>query len=133
MRVARRSDPPIVKGHMMTGQLRADLLVIGWGKGGKTLAGARARQGDRVIIVEQSDQMYGGTCINVGCVPTKALVYRADQRRAADDAGAWHEQAIGAVQTLTAAMRQKNFDMLNTLDTVTVVTGRGSSTPRPSR
>ena len=108
----------------MTEQLDADLLVIGWGKGGKTLAGARARQSDRVVIVEQSDQMYGGTCINVGCVPSKALVHQAGARRDDDDAEAWYEQAITKVQTLTAAMRQKNFDMLDTLDAVTVVTGR---------
>lgn len=108
----------------MVAELQADLLVIGWGKGGKTLAGARARAGDRVVIVEQSDQMYGGTCINVGCVPTKALVHHADSRRDVDDEGQWYEHAIGAVQQLTAAMRQKNFDMLDTLDTVTVVTGR---------
>ncbi|MBO1029984.1 FAD-dependent oxidoreductase [Tessaracoccus sp. SD287] len=108
----------------MTEQLVADLLVIGWGKGGKTLAAARARLGDRVVIVEQSDQMYGGTCINVGCVPSKALVHQAGARRGSDDADAWYEQAITTVQTLTSAMRQKNFTMLDTLDTVTVVTGR---------
>ena len=34
-------------------------------------------------MVEQSDQMYGGTCINIACV-TKALVYQADLRRDAE-------------------------------------------------
>lgn len=58
-----------------------DLLVIGWGKGGKTLAGAAARRGQRVALVEQSAEMIGGTCINVACVPTKILVHEADQRR----------------------------------------------------
>ena len=32
------------------------------------------RLGKRVVLVEQSERMYGGTCPNVGCVPTKALV-----------------------------------------------------------
>ncbi|MGA4506978.1 FAD-dependent oxidoreductase [Propionibacteriaceae bacterium G1746] len=106
--------------------LTADVLVIGWGKGGKTLAGVRARAGDRVVMVEQSDQMYGGTCINIGCVPTKALVHHADERRDSDEPVVWYHDAIGAVQKLTAAMRQKNFDMLDTVDTATVVTGRAS-------
>lgn len=54
-----------------------DLIVIGWGKGGKTPAGTVARAGHRVASVEASDQMYGGTCINIGCVPTKALIHDA--------------------------------------------------------
>ncbi|QRP50172.1 FAD-dependent oxidoreductase [Amycolatopsis sp. FDAARGOS 1241] len=59
---------------------RADLLVIGFGKGGKAAAGAMARLGKRVVV-EQSPEMYGGTCPNVGCVPTKALVHRSGNRR----------------------------------------------------
>ncbi|MGV0378357.1 dihydrolipoyl dehydrogenase family protein [Corynebacterium bovis] len=34
----------------------------------------RAKAGDRVVLVEKSPSMYGGTCINVGCVPTKTLL-----------------------------------------------------------
>lgn len=52
----------------------ADVLVIGFGKAGKTIAMNRAEQGDRVILVEQSPKMYGGTCINIGCVPTKTML-----------------------------------------------------------
>ena len=48
-------------------------IFIGWGKGSKTLAQFLAARGERVLMVEQSDRMYGGTCINIGCVPTKAL------------------------------------------------------------
>lgn len=58
--------------------LTADLVVIGFGKGGKTLAAAWGKQGRRVVMVEQSAQMYGGTCINIGCVPTKSMVYGAE-------------------------------------------------------
>ncbi|WP_341741646.1 FAD-dependent oxidoreductase [Trueperella pyogenes] len=54
--------------------LTLDLLVIGFGKAGKTLAMKRAAAGDRVAIVEQSPAMYGGTCINIACVPTKRLL-----------------------------------------------------------
>src|SRR5882757_2692294 len=103
--------------------LAVDLLVIGFGKGGKTLAATMGRRGKRVLMVEQSDQMYGGTCINVGCVPTKALVHRADLRRPDDDEEAWYSHAIGAVTDLTTLLRGKNFEML---DNVTVVTGTAS-------
>ncbi len=70
--------------------------------------------------------MYGGTCINIGCVPTKALVHHADVRRPGDDGQSWYQDAIGAVTDLTTVMRGKNFQMLDTLDTVTVVTGKAS-------
>ena len=52
-------------------QLHFDMVVIGFGKGGKTLAGAYAKTGKNVALIEQSSGMYGGTCINIGCVPTK--------------------------------------------------------------
>ncbi|GII59013.1 pyridine nucleotide-disulfide oxidoreductase [Planotetraspora thailandica] len=104
----------------------ADLLVIGFGKGGKTLAATMGREGKKVVMVEQSDQMYGGTCINIGCIPTKALVHRADVRRPGDERQSWYQDAIGAVTDLTTMMRGKNFQMLDTLDTVTVVTGKAS-------
>jgi probable pyridine nucleotide-disulfide oxidoreductase len=104
--------------------VHADVLVIGFGKGGKTLAATMGRQGKRVVMVEQSSQMYGGTCINIGCVPTKALVHRAGTRRETDEPQAWYQQAIGAVEQLTTLLRGKNFQMLDTIDTVTVVTGR---------
>ncbi|WP_124039351.1 FAD-dependent oxidoreductase [Neoactinobaculum massilliense] len=54
-----------------------DVLVIGFGKAGKTLAMKRGAAGDRVAIVEQSPAMYGGTCINIACVPTKRLLTEA--------------------------------------------------------
>lgn len=103
--------------------MRADLLVIGFGKGGKTLAGAMGRLGKRVVMVEQSDQMYGGTCINIGCVPTKALIHRASERPADADAQAWYADAVAWTATLTETLRGNNFRALDSLDTVTVVTG----------
>lgn len=54
---------------------QVDLLVVGGGKGGKTLAMDRARAGLEVVMVER--RMIGGTCINVACIPTKALVTSA--------------------------------------------------------
>lgn len=47
-----------------------DLLVVGFGKVGKTIAMKRAAAGDSVALIERDPTMYGGTCINIGCVPT---------------------------------------------------------------
>ena len=42
-----------------------DLIIIGFGKAGKTLAAHAASHGQKVAVVEQSTKMYGGTCINI--------------------------------------------------------------------
>ncbi|WP_051266601.1 dihydrolipoyl dehydrogenase family protein [Nakamurella lactea] len=121
-------DPlPVEPQHLES--LHVDLLVIGWGKGGKTLAGTVGRSGKRVAMVEQSADMYGGTCINIGCVPTKTLLHDADQASVrGGDRRAGYAAAIDRKNRLTAAMRAKNFAMLDTVDTVTTITGRATFT-----
>lgn len=52
-----------------------DLLVIGSGKGGKTLATQMASRGQNVALIEK--KWIGGSCINVACIPTKTLVKSA--------------------------------------------------------
>jgi probable pyridine nucleotide-disulfide oxidoreductase len=52
-----------------------DLLVVGGGKAGKSLAMDRAKAGWSVVMIERDK--IGGTCINVACIPTKALVASA--------------------------------------------------------
>jgi len=52
-----------------------DLLVIGSGKGGKSLAVKLAKEGKKVAIIERA--MVGGSCINVACIPTKTMVKSA--------------------------------------------------------
>jgi pyruvate/2-oxoglutarate dehydrogenase complex dihydrolipoamide dehydrogenase (E3) component len=74
--------------------LRADVLVIGFGKGGKTAAAALGRLGRRVVLVEQSERMYGGTCPNVGCVPSKGLVHHSRKRREDDDPQEFYRDAV---------------------------------------
>ena len=98
--------------------------MIGWGKGGKTFAGAMAGAGRSVAIVEQSSAMYGGTCINIGCVPTKTLIHDAAQRRDGDDAAEFFRKAVDRRDTLIAKLNDVNLHMLADRDTVTVVDGR---------
>ena len=53
-----------------------DLLVIGGGPGGYSMAIAAAKKGLKVALFEK--QYLGGTCLNVGCIPTKYLVDKAN-------------------------------------------------------
>ncbi|MFB2537987.1 MULTISPECIES: FAD-dependent oxidoreductase [unclassified Acinetobacter] len=50
-------------------------LIIGFGKAGKTLAVTLAKAGKSVALIEQSSDMYGGTCINIGCIPSKKIIF----------------------------------------------------------
>ncbi len=52
-----------------------DILVLGGGKAGKTLAMDQATAGKNVAMIEAG--MIGGSCINIACIPTKALVRSA--------------------------------------------------------
>ncbi len=62
-----------------------DLAVVGSG-GGAFAAAIRASQlGKRVVMVERG--VVGGTCVNTGCVPSKALLAAAEARHVASDAG----------------------------------------------
>ena len=53
----------------------ADLIIIGAGPGGYRAAEYAAKQGLKVVIFEGSE--VGGTCLNVGCIPTKTYVHSA--------------------------------------------------------
>lgn len=108
-----------------------DAVIIGFGKGGKTLAGGLAGMGKKVALIEKSDKMYGGTCINVGCIPTKSLV-NSSKASVIKKPGSYEEQnrlyweAIEEKRRLTGMLRKKNFDKLNHSDNITVYNGFGS-------
>ena len=65
---------------------RYDAIIIGTGQSGPALADRMDDEGVKVAVLER--HLYGGTCVNVGCIPTKALVASARAahmaRRAAD-------------------------------------------------
>jgi pyruvate/2-oxoglutarate dehydrogenase complex dihydrolipoamide dehydrogenase (E3) component len=104
-------------------EIRADILVVGFGKGGKTVAAEMGRRGKRVVLVERSERMYGGTCPNVGCVPSKGLVHRSRLRRPEDPAQEFYAAAVREVQEIREFMRRGNFDGLEAIETVSVLTG----------
>ncbi len=71
----------------MVEQVKTDLVVIGSGPGGMACAYRAADLGMKVTMVEQSDAL-GGICLNVGCIPSKALLHTAqcinDMKKLAD-------------------------------------------------
>lgn len=74
---SKTSNKPKVDyfGNMIKGKkedVKADLLVIGGGPGGYVAAIYAAKKGLNTVLVER--EKLGGTCLNVGCIPTKALV-----------------------------------------------------------
>ena len=66
------------------GDLRADVLVLGAGPGGYTAAFRAADLGRSVVLVERYPEL-GGVCLNVGCIPSKALLHVAEVIAAARD------------------------------------------------
>src|SRR5712691_2575723 len=55
-----------------------DLIVIGSGPGGYVCAIRAAQLGMKVAVVEK-DKTFGGTCLNVGCIPSKAMLHASEQ------------------------------------------------------
>lgn len=82
-----------------------NLLVIGFGKAGKTLAKYAAAQGQHVALVEQSSDNFGGTCINHGCIPSKVLVHDGID-------GTDFGSAFSRKKDVVRALNKKNYDNL---------------------
>jgi pyruvate/2-oxoglutarate dehydrogenase complex dihydrolipoamide dehydrogenase (E3) component len=65
---------------------RYDAIIIGTGQAGPSLAGRLTENGMEVAVIER--KLFGGTCVNTGCIPTKTLIASAHAahlaRRAAD-------------------------------------------------
>lgn len=91
-------------------------IVIGFGKGGKTLAKNLAAKGESVLVVEKSKKMYGGTCINIACLPSKNLIINAQR-------GIKFEDAVKQKNEMTTALRNKNYHMVTDEETATVLDG----------
>lgn len=92
-------------------------IIIGFGKGGKTLAKFLAQKGEEVLVIEKSNKMYGGTCINIACLPSKRLIIEAAN-------GVSYVDAVNGKNEMTAQLREKNYHMLADEKTVTVLDGK---------
>lgn len=108
-----------------------DVVVIGFGKGGKTLAAEFAKHGQKVAVVERSEKMYGGTCINTGCIPTKTLVHQAKiasgmKETSFEQRKAFYRNAVTLKEEVTSLLRDKNYHNLADLPDITLFTGTGT-------
>ena len=79
-----RQSPPAQREQT---DLQADIVVLGAGPGGYTGAFRAADLGKKVILVERYPTL-GGVCLNVGCIPSKALLHIAKVISEAEEAGA---------------------------------------------
>ncbi|MDH3491021.1 MAG: FAD-dependent oxidoreductase, partial [Gammaproteobacteria bacterium] len=88
----KMSAPEIVatRMHQGDGTHAAQLVVIGAGPGGYTAAFRAADLGLDVILIERSPVL-GGVCLNVGCIPSKALLHAA---KVIDEAAAMAEHGV---------------------------------------
>ncbi|EGQ2918870.1 FAD-containing oxidoreductase [Staphylococcus pseudintermedius] len=91
-----------------------DLIVVGFGKAGKTLAKFAAQQGKSVAAIEKSAEMYGGTCINIGCIPSKVLVHDGIEAASFND-------AMQRKRDVVNALNSKNYHNLADEETVDVI------------
>ena len=108
-----------------------DAIIIGFGKAGKTLAAELSNRGWQVAIVERSNEMYGGACPNVACIPTKSLIHESEistllYHDNIDKQSNMYTQAIARKNKLTSFLRENNYERLSKRPNVTIYTGMGS-------
>lgn len=85
-----------------------DIIVIGAGSGGLSVAIPMQKFGFRVLLIDKSDHAIGGECLNDGCVPSKALIHVARQVHQARQATAYGLQVSGAVDMAQVMAYVKN-------------------------
>lgn len=112
---------------------RFDLIVIGAGSAGFSAAIAAAEQGNSVAVIGHGT--IGGTCVNVGCVPSKTMTRAADIMHASHAAGrfngisavskldSWAEVQADKEQLVTDLRQTKYIDILPQYETLSYIEG----------
>ena len=113
---------------------RFDLVVIGSGPGGYVCAIRAAQLGLKTALVEKHSAL-GGTCLNVGCIPSKALLESSERFAAARDHAAEHGITIDGLGLDLEKMQERKRGIVSELtggvamlmkkNKVTVLNGRG--------
>ncbi|HKW33141.1 MAG TPA: mercuric reductase [Candidatus Acidoferrum sp.] len=91
--------------------MKYDAIVVGSGQAGNPLAFRLADLGWSVALVEEKN--LGGTCINVGCTPTKTMVHRAQVAHYARNAARWGVNTSGVKVDLAKIVAQKDEVVLS--------------------
>src|SRR5260370_33769236 len=91
--------------------MKYDAIIIGSGQAGNPLAYRLADLGWSVALIENN--YLGGTCINVGCTPTKTMVHRAQVAHYARNAARWGVNASNVSVDLARIVAQKDEVVLS--------------------
>lgn len=83
-------------------------VVVGFGKSGKLLAAEMAKRGRKVLLVEKDAGRFGGTCINVACIPTKILERWARSGRNGLSDAEHYRKAVETKNVKISALRAAN-------------------------
>src|ERR1700730_2812467 len=115
-----------------------DIVIIGGGPGGYVAAIRAAQLGMRVACVENRDRL-GGTCLNIGCIPSKALLQSSEKFAEATHSFAAHGVKLTGLELDLATMMArkdkvvadltKGVDFLFTKNKVTWINGTSCITP----
>ncbi len=111
-----------------------DAIVIGTGQAGPSLAARLAASGMKTAIIER--KLFGGTCVNTGCTPTKALVASARTAHIAREAANWGVEIAGGITVDMKKVKARKDAIVNAsttgvenwlkgLENVTVYEGHG--------
>ncbi|MGF6778882.1 FAD-containing oxidoreductase [Paraburkholderia sp. GAS334] len=87
-----------------------DAIVIGTGQGGSPLAVRLGENGRKTAVIERAT--FGGTCVNVGCTPTKAYVASARAAHVARHAAAWGVQITGDITVDLARVKARKDEII---------------------
>src|SRR5258705_6124005 len=118
------------------GEEEVDVVVLGAGPGGYTAAFRAADLGLKTVLVERFDRL-GGVCLNVGCIPSKALLHIAKVVTDAEESAAhgvhfvrpeidlaelrgWKESVVGRLTSgLAGLAKQRNVRVVHGVGTLT--------------
>jgi len=95
----------------MASNIPADVVIIGGGPGGYVAAIRAAQLGLNTVCVEM-DKTLGGTCVNVGCIPSKALLNSSEHVEFIRQHAAEHGIGVGDVQIDLARMMKRKDDVV---------------------
>ena len=92
-------------------QQAADVVVIGGGPGGYVAAIRAAQLGLTTVCVEM-EKTLGGTCVNVGCIPSKALLTSSEHFEFARHSAGAHGIALGSVELKLDVMLKRKDEVV---------------------
>lgn len=112
--------------------LQFDDVIVGVGQAGPSLASRLAKAGRKIAVVER--KLFGGTCVNTGCTPTKTMIASAEVAQRARDAARYGVHVSGDVKVSLAEVKKRADEivmksrnglesMLTSLENCTVLRG----------